>query len=64
MNLWWEIFGIDDSALDGWIVNGARLLTVTIAILLAIYKDPTAANCCGSSHAQSIASPAALNRCC
>ena len=39
MNLWWELFGIDDSALGGWIANGARLLTVTIAILLTIYKD-------------------------
>jgi hypothetical protein len=39
MNLWWEVFGIDDSALGGWIANGARLLTVTIAILLTIYKD-------------------------
>jgi membrane protease YdiL (CAAX protease family) len=39
MNLWWELFGIDDSALGGWIANGARLLTVTVAILLTIYKD-------------------------
>src|SRR5262249_1823613 len=39
MNLWWEVFGIDDSALGGWTANGARLLTVTIAILLTIYKD-------------------------
>ena len=39
MNLWWELFGIDDSALGGWIANGARLLTVTIAILLTIHKD-------------------------
>jgi membrane protease YdiL (CAAX protease family) len=39
MNLWWELFGIDDSALGGWIANGARLLTVTIAILLTIFKD-------------------------
>jgi uncharacterized protein len=39
MNLWWEVFGIDDSALGGWIANGARLLTVTVAILLTIYKD-------------------------
>jgi len=39
MNLWWEIFGIDDSALGGWIANGARLLTVTVAILLTIYRD-------------------------
>jgi membrane protease YdiL (CAAX protease family) len=39
MNLWWEVFGIDDTALGGWIANGARLLTVALAILLTIYKD-------------------------
>ena len=39
MNLWWEVFGIDDTALGGWTANGARSLTVTIAILLTIYKD-------------------------
>lgn len=39
MNLWWELFGIDDSALGVWIANAARLVTVTVAILLTIYKD-------------------------
>jgi uncharacterized protein len=39
MNLWWEVFGVDDTALGGWIANGARLLTVIVAILLTIYKD-------------------------
>jgi membrane protease YdiL (CAAX protease family) len=39
MNLWWEVFGIDDTAMGGWIANGARLLTVIIAILLTIHKD-------------------------
>src|SRR5262249_54051659 len=39
MNLWWELFGVADTALGGWIANGARLLTVALAILLTIYKD-------------------------
>jgi uncharacterized protein len=39
MNLWWEVFGVDDTALGGWIANGARLATVTVAILLTVYKD-------------------------
>jgi membrane protease YdiL (CAAX protease family) len=39
MNLWWEVFGAADTALGGWSANGARLLTITIAILLTINKD-------------------------
>jgi hypothetical protein len=39
MNLWWELFGVAETALGGWIANGARLLTVALAILLTIYKD-------------------------
>ena len=39
MNLWWEVFGVAETALGGWIANGARLLTVALAILLTIYKD-------------------------
>jgi len=39
MNLWWELFGVADTALGGWIANGARLLTITAAILLTIYRD-------------------------
>ncbi len=39
MNLWWEVFGVADTALGGWIANGARLLTVALAILLTVYKD-------------------------
>ncbi len=39
MNLWWEVFGVADTALGGWIANGARLLTVALAILLTIYKN-------------------------
>jgi membrane protease YdiL (CAAX protease family) len=39
MNLWWEIFAVDETALGGWLANGARLVTVAVAILLTIYKN-------------------------
>lgn len=39
MNLWWEVFAVDDTALGGWLANGARLGTVIVAVLLTIYKD-------------------------
>lgn len=39
MNLWWEVFAVDDTALGGWVANGARLATVIVAVLLTIYKD-------------------------
>lgn len=39
MNLWWEVFAVDDTALGGWLSNGARLATVIVAVLLTIYKD-------------------------
>jgi membrane protease YdiL (CAAX protease family) len=39
MNLWWEVFAVDGTALGGWLANGARLLTVFLAIMLTIYKD-------------------------
>ena len=39
MNLWWEVFAVDDTALGGWLANGARLLTIACAILLTIFKD-------------------------
>ena len=39
MNLWWEVFAVDDTALGGWLANGARLATVIVAVLLTIYKD-------------------------
>ena len=38
-NLWWEVFAVDDTALGGWVSNGARLATIIIAVLLTIYKD-------------------------
>lgn len=39
MNLWWEVFAVDETALGGWVSNGARLATIIIAVLLTIYKD-------------------------
>lgn len=39
MNLWWEVFAIDDTALGGWLANAGRLGTIALAILLTIYKD-------------------------
>ena len=39
MNLWWEVFAVDDTALGGWLANGARLVTIACAILLTIFKD-------------------------
>jgi uncharacterized protein len=39
MNLWWDVFGVDETALGGWLGNGARLVTVLFAILLTVYKD-------------------------
>jgi hypothetical protein len=31
MNLWWEVFAVDDTALGGWLPDDARLATVVIA---------------------------------
>ena len=39
MNLWWEVFAVDETALGGWLANAARLATVAVAVLLTIFKD-------------------------
>jgi CAAX protease family protein len=39
MNLWWEVFAIDDTALGGRVANLARFATIALAILLTIFKD-------------------------
>jgi len=39
MNLWWEVFAVDNTALGGWLANGARLATIACAIFLTIFKD-------------------------
>jgi hypothetical protein len=33
------MFAIDDTALGSWVANGARLLTIVLAVLLTVYKD-------------------------
>ena len=38
MNLWWEVFAVDHTALGGWLANVARLLTIALAVVLTIYK--------------------------
>lgn len=39
MNLWWEVFAVDDTALGGWSANGARLATILLGIVLSLCKD-------------------------
>ncbi len=39
MNLWWELFAIDETALGGWLANGARSITIVLAILLTLFND-------------------------
>jgi len=39
MNLWWEVFAVDDTALGGWHANAARLATVLLGVVLSLYKD-------------------------
>ena len=39
MNLWWEVFGVDETALGGPSANVARILTIALAVLLTIFRD-------------------------
>ena len=39
MNLWWEVFAVDTTALGGWLANAARGATILLALLLTIYRD-------------------------
>lgn len=39
MNLWWELFAVDNTAIGGWVANVARALTLTLAIVLTLKKD-------------------------
>jgi len=39
MNLWWEVFAVDDTALGGWLANAARVFVIGLAVVLTIYKD-------------------------
>jgi membrane protease YdiL (CAAX protease family) len=39
MNLWWEVFAVDETALGGWQANLARCATLALAIVLTLFKD-------------------------
>jgi uncharacterized protein len=39
MNLWWHLFDVDTDALGGWLANGARILTIVLAIVLTLLRD-------------------------
>ncbi len=39
MNLWWEVFAVDQTALGGWLANVARLLTVALAIGFTLMRS-------------------------
>lgn len=36
MNLWWEIFDVDTTALGGWLPNGMRLAVVILSIIVTL----------------------------
>jgi membrane protease YdiL (CAAX protease family) len=42
MNLWWELFGVDETALGGWLANAARVATIGIAIVLTLRQTKAA----------------------
>lgn len=33
MNLWWQVFAVDQTALGGWLANAARLATLLVAVV-------------------------------
>jgi membrane protease YdiL (CAAX protease family) len=41
MNLWWDLFAIDETALGGWLANGVRFASLGLAVALTIAKDFT-----------------------
>lgn len=38
MNLWWDLFAVDETALGGGLANAARILSVLLAIALTLLK--------------------------
>lgn len=38
MNLWWEVFAVDRTAIGNWAANGARALAVAAAIVITLRK--------------------------
>jgi uncharacterized protein len=39
MNLWWEVFAVDENSLGDWFANAMRFASVFLVIILTIYKD-------------------------
>lgn len=37
MNLWWDVFNIDDTALGGWLPFSLQIGTMLFAVLLTLY---------------------------
>lgn len=42
MNLWWDLFDVGETALGGWMANGARLAVIALSVLITLYpaKEP------------------------
>lgn len=38
MNLWWEVFAVDRTAIGNWVANGARVFAVAAAIVITLQK--------------------------
>lgn len=38
MNLWWEVFAVDRTAIGNWIANAARIFAVAAAIVITLQK--------------------------
>jgi uncharacterized protein len=39
MNLWWEVFAVDENVVGDWFANALRFASVFLVIILTIYKD-------------------------
>jgi uncharacterized protein len=39
MNLWWNVFAVDENALGDWFANAVRFASVLLVIVLTVYKD-------------------------
>ncbi len=39
MNLWWNVFAVDENALGDWFANAVRFASVILVVILTIYKD-------------------------
>ncbi len=39
MNLWWEIFAVDENVLGDWFANAMRFASILLVFVLTFYKD-------------------------